>query len=162
MEALMVEKVRSIEEKLAELHLSLPEVSKQTGNYLLSKQYGNTVYISGVTCKSNGKVQYKGKVGENLSLEDGYEAAKLCALNHLAVIQATFGSLSKVKQVVKLTGYVNCHPDFTDIPKVINGASDLLIELFGDSGKHARCAVGVNSLPGGASVETEIIIELEN
>jgi enamine deaminase RidA (YjgF/YER057c/UK114 family) len=160
MEEGMMNTILTIEEKLKKQNIILPEIPNESGNYLLAKQVGNLIYISGVTCKFNGKIQYEGKVGEELTLEEGYEAAKFCALNHLAVIKSIIGDLDRVNQVVKLVGYVNCNSDFGNIPKVINGASDLLIELYGERGKHARCAVGVNSLPGKASVETDLIVEI--
>ncbi|MFC0471259.1 RidA family protein [Halalkalibacter kiskunsagensis] len=149
-----------IEEKISQRELVLPVLPKQSGNYLLAKQVGNLLYISGITSKFNGVVQYKGKVGDSLTVDEGYEAARICALNHLAVIESVVGDFNKVKQVVKLVGYVNCTENFSDIPQVVNGASDLFIDLYGESGKHARCAVGVQSLPGNASVETDLIVEL--
>ncbi|WP_096203292.1 RidA family protein [Bacillus sp. FJAT-45350] len=153
--------VEDVEKRIDQLNIKIPELPKQSGNYLLAKQYGNLLYISGVTCKWDGAIPYKGKVGEHISVEEGYEAAKICAINHLAVIKSMTGDLNSVNNIIKLVGYVNCHANFGEIPKVINGASDLLIDVYGERGKHARCAVGVNSLPGTASVETEMIVELK-
>jgi len=152
--------ILTIDEKLKQQNIVLPRIPNESGNYVLAKQYGNLIYLSGVTCKFNGEIQFKGKVGEEITLEEGYEAARLCALNNLAVIKSIVGDLNRVNQVIKLVGYVNCNSDFGKIPQVIDGASDLLIDLFGERGKHARCAVGVNTLPGTASVETDLIVEI--
>ncbi|MGO4886702.1 RidA family protein [Anaerobacillus sp. MEB173] len=152
--------VEDIEKKAEQLSLNIPVLPKQSGNYLSAKRVGNILYISGITCKWGGEVQYKGQLGGTLTLEEGYDAAKICALNHLAVIKSEVGDLNKVRNIIKMVGYVSCTPDFEDVPKVVNGASDLLIELFGERGKHARCAVGVAALPGGAAVEADLVVEL--
>ncbi|WP_240374234.1 RidA family protein [Bacillus piscicola] len=140
--------------------LVLPSLPKQSGRYLSAKQVGNLLYVSGITCKWEGEVRYKGRVGEEITTDDGYEAARICALNLLAVIKAEIGDIHNIKQVVKVTGYVSCSPGFAEIPHVINGVSDLLTHVYGDSGEHVRCAVGVSSLPGNASVEADVIVEL--
>ncbi|MBU8908242.1 RidA family protein [Desertibacillus haloalkaliphilus] len=154
--------VTDIEQRLSQLGWILPEPPKQSGNYVLAKKVGNLLYISGVTCKFNGVIKFQGKVGHDITIDEAYEAAKVCALNHLSLIRSVTGDLNKVKNIIKMVGYVNCDPDFADVPKVINGASDLLIELFGEKGKHARCAVGVASLPGLACAETDLIVEIDS
>jgi enamine deaminase RidA (YjgF/YER057c/UK114 family) len=153
-------KVFSIEEKLTGLGISIPNPPKPAGNYLLLNRVGNVVYISGVTCKFNGQLFYEGQVGKDITVEAGYEAAKITTLNHLAIIKEYLGDLDKIDRIIKVTGYVNCESGFPDIPKVMNGCSDLLIELFGEKGKHARCAVGVSSLPGNAAVESDMVVLL--
>jgi enamine deaminase RidA (YjgF/YER057c/UK114 family) len=107
-----------------------------------------------------GKVQFTGKVGKDISIEAGQQAARLCTINALAQLKVALGSLDRVHRVVKVTGFVNCMPDFSEQPKVINGSSDLLVQVFGEKGKHARAAVGVGSLPLGSAVEVEFIVEI--
>ncbi|MCA1055220.1 RidA family protein [Rossellomorea aquimaris] len=157
----MGEQLMSVEDRLESIGLSLPDLPKPSGHYLGAVQAESFLYVSGVTCKWNGTLPYRGRVGEDLSLEEGYEAARLTTLNQLAIVKETIGSLRLIERVVKVTGYVSCAPGFPDVPKVINGSSDLLVELFGDSGKHARCAVGVSSLPGNAAVETDLLVLLK-
>ncbi|MDA3129506.1 RidA family protein [Aliibacillus thermotolerans] len=142
--------------------IELPEVPKQSGHYLAVKRINNLLYVSGVTCKWNGKILYQGKVGKDLTIDEGYEAAKICGLNLLAIIQDYIGNLDKVKQIVKITGYVNCEDGFSKIPQIINGASDLFVNLYDEAGEHVRCAVGVASLPGNAAVEVDVIAELKD
>ena len=138
----------------------MPKAPDPVGGYVASKIVGNLVFISGqLPLNSEGKL-IKGKVGKELNLEQGQEAAKLCALNLLAQLKKISGSLDKVKGCVKITGYVNSIDSFVDQPKVINGASDLISKIFGDKGKHTRAAVSVNSLPLGAAVEVEGIFEI--
>lgn len=149
------------EVKLTEMKLTLPKVSAPVANYVPYVIVGNLVFISGQLPMEDGKVKVTGKLGRNVSEENGAEAAKLCALNILAHLKAAVGSLDKVKRCVKLTGFVSSTPDFTTHPKVINGASDLIVGVFGDAGKHARAAVGVPSLPLGAAVEVEAVFEIE-
>lgn len=151
----------AVEQKLTQLGLSLPDTPKSSGNYLLLNQVDKFLYMSGITCKYNGEILYKGKVGKDLSVEEGYEAARITTLNHLRLIKDYLGGFEKIDRIVKIVGYVNCDEDFSNIPNVINGTSDLLIELFGEKGKHARCAVGVASLPGNAAVETDMIVLLK-
>lgn len=150
----------NVEQKLADLEITLPDAPKSSGNYLLLNQVDDLLYISGITCKYNGEISHKGKVGKDLSVEEGYEASKITTLNHLRLIKDYLGGFEKINKIVKVVGYVNCEEGFTNIPSVINGTSDLLIELFGEKGKHARCAVGVASLPGNAAVETDMIVQL--
>ncbi len=150
----------STEENLKKLNINLPKAPDPVGAYVASKIVGNLVFISGqLPLDSEGKL-IKGKVGKELNLEQGQEAAKFCALNILAQLKKICGSLDKVKGCVKITGYVNSIDSFTDQPKIINGASDLISKIFGDKGKHTRAAVSVNSLPLGAAVEIEGIFEI--
>jgi len=147
-----------IEEKLKEMGLKLPEIPKPMANYVPAVRTGNLLFLSG---HGPDKTVPKGKVGKDLTLEQGYEAAKNTALCLISTIKNSIGDLDKVKRVVKLVGFVNCSEDFLDQPKVVNGASDLFVEVFGDRGKHARAAIGMYQLPGGIPVEIEIIVEVE-
>ena len=150
----------SAEESLKKLNINLPKAPDPVGAYVASKIVGNLVFISGqLPLNSEGKL-IKGKVGKELNLEQGQEAAKLCALNLLAQLKKISGNLDKVKGCVKITGYVNSIDSFVDQPKIINGASDLISKIFGDKGKHTRAAVSANSLPLGAAVEVEGIFEV--
>ena len=147
-----------IEEKIKEMGLKLPEIPKPMANYVPAVRTGNLLFLSG---HGPEKTVPKGKVGKDLTLEQGYEAAKNTALCLISTIKNSIGDLDKVKRVVKLVGFVNCSEDFLDQPKVVNGASDLFVEVFGDRGKHARAAIGMYQLPGGIPVEIEIIVEIE-
>lgn len=149
------------EKKLQELGISLPQAPQPVANYVPTVRTGNLLFVSGHGPYNDGKTKTSGKVGKELTLEEGYQAARNVALNCLASVKGALGDLSKVKRVVKLLGMVNCSEDFKDQPKVINGASDLLVEVFGDIGKHARSAVGMQSLPNGIPVEIEMILEVE-
>ena len=150
----------STEENLKKLNISLPKAPDPVGAYVASKIVGNLVFISGqLPLNSEGKL-IKGKVGKELNQEQGQEAAKFCALNLLAQLKKICGSLDKVKGCVKITGYVNSIDSFVDQPKIINGASDLLVKIFGEKGRHARFAVGSNSLPLDISVEIDAIIKI--
>ena len=154
--------MNSIDEKLRALGIALPTPMKPVANYVPWVKSGKIVYISGQGAVVEGKVQYPGKLGDTVSLEDGAQSARLTGINVLAQLrEAADGDLSKVKRIVKLVGFVACTPDFTDQPKVINGASDLMVEVFGERGRHARSAVGVPALPMNLSVEIEAIVELE-
>ena len=150
-----------IDEKIKNLKLILPEAKAPVGSYVATKKVGNLLYISGqISINEKGEL-IKGKIGKELSTNDGYEAAKRCGLSIIAQAkQACNGDLSKIKSCIKLTGYVNSTDDFTEQPKVINGASDLIVLLFGDNGMHTRAAVSTNSLPLGVSVEVDAIFEL--
>jgi len=151
----------AIETRLAELGLALPEAAAPAANYVPFVQSGNLVVISGQITLENGVLKYIGRIGDDLTTEQGYDAAKLCGLNLIAQLKAACnGDLDRVTQVVRLGGFVNCTADFTDQPKVINGASDLMAAVFGDKGKHARAAVGVNTLPLGVAVEVEGLFEI--
>lgn len=151
----------SAEQNLKRLNLQLPEAPNPVGAYVAYKKTGNFIFISGqVSFGMDGKL-IKGKVGKDLSLEEGQIAARACAINILSQIKAACNNdLGKVKNCIKLTGFVNSKDDFIDQPKVINGASELISSVFGDNGKHARAAVSVNSLPLGAAVEVEAIFEI--
>lgn len=150
-----------IDARLAELGLELPNAPAPAANYVPTVQTGNLVFISGQV-PNTGTELLKGKLGADATVEDGQEAAKICALNLIAQMRAaTGGDLDRVKRVVKLLGMVNSTPDFGDHPKVVNGCSDVMVEVFGDKGRHARSAVGVANLPFGVAVEVEAIIEIE-
>lgn len=151
-----------IDKRLAELGIVLPTPAQPVATYVPWVKTGNLVYISGQGAMKDGKLRYTGKVGETLSIEDAIASARLTAINIIAHLRdACGGDLDRVKRVVKLLGLVNCTPTFGDHPKVINGASDLMVEVFGDKGRHARSAVGAPSLPFGLSVEVEAIVEIE-
>jgi enamine deaminase RidA (YjgF/YER057c/UK114 family) len=152
----------SPERRLKDLSITLPKPAKPVASYEGYVRSGNLVFVSGQVPFVDGKIAVSGKLGGTVSLSDGQKAARICAINIIAQINdATGGDLSRVARVVKLTGYVAVTPDFIDIPKVINGASDLFFEVFGDRGKHARAAVGVPVLPLDSAVEVEAIIEIE-
>lgn len=151
-----------IEEKLAELGLTLPQVPAPVAAYVPAVKAGNWVFVSGQTPMKDGQLKVKGKLGKDVSLEDAYEEAKQCALNIMAAVKSVAGSLDNVEQIVKLSGFVASTPDFTDAPKVVNGASELFGKVFGDRGKHARAAVGVASLPLDCCVEIEAIVLLKD
>ena len=149
------------EENIKKLNIELPPAPNPVGAYVAYKKIGNLVFISGqISLRSNGDL-IKGKIGSDLSLEQGNEAAQICAINIIAQIKkACDGDLNNVKSCVKITGYVNSNDNFIDQPKVINGASDLLVKIFGENGKHSRAAISVSSLPLGASVEIDAIFEI--
>ena len=149
----------SAEDNLKKLNITLPKAPDPVGAYVASKIVGNLVFISGQLPLDSGKL-IKGKIGKELSLEQGQNAAKFCALNLLAQLRKICGNLDKVKGCIKITGYVNSTDSFTDQPKIINGASDLISNIFEDNGKHTRAAISANSLPLGASVEVEGIFEI--
>jgi len=151
----------SIEERIKELNIILPEPKKPVGAYLASKLVGNLLFISGQISIDEKGVLIKGKLGENLTTQEGYIAAKRCALSIVAHAKsACDNNLSKIKSCIKLTGYVNSINSFTEQPTVINGASELISSIFGDSGMHARAAISVNSLPLGVAVEVDAIFEV--
>lgn len=151
-----------VEARLQELGIELPEVGTPVANFVLAVKSGNQVFCSGNGPMKPDGTWYTGRVGDNLTIEQGYEAARLTAIQQLAVLKAELGDLNKVKRIVKVLGMVNAHPDFTDHPKVINGFSDLMVEVFGEKGKHARAAVGMSSLPFGIACEIEMIVEVED
>ncbi|WP_422023079.1 RidA family protein [Roseibium sp.] len=148
------------EARLAELGITLPDAAAPAANYVPFVKTGNQLFISGQLPMESGAIAVTGKLGEALQVEDGQKAAKLCAINLLAQAKAATGNLDKVVRLVKIVGFVNSTGDFTDQPKVINGASDFLVEAMGDSGRHARSAVSAASLPFGAAVEIEAIFEI--
>jgi len=151
----------SFEKKISELEIKLPKAADPVGSYVATKISGKFLFISGqISINENGKL-IKGKVGKDLDTEAGYNAAKRCALSIVAQVKkACNDDLSKIKSCIKLTGFVNSTDDFIEQPKVINGASDLIASIFGDSGMHTRAAVSTNSLPLGVSVEVDAIFEL--
>lgn len=149
-----------IEDKLASLGITLPSPPAPAGSYVPVVVSHSLAFVAGQIPAEGGKVKFRGKVGRDLSIEAGQQAARLCTINALAQLKAVLGSLDRVSRVVKVTGFVNCEPSFVDQPKVINGASDLLVQVFGENGKHARVAVGVSSLPLDSAVEVEFIVEL--
>lgn len=150
----------SAEQKLNELGLTLPQPPKPVANYVLAVKTGNLLFVSGHGPYNDGKTKISGKVGRELTIEEGYQTARNVALNCLASVKDAVGDLDKVKRVVKLLGMVNCTEDFKDSPKVINGCSDLLVTIFGEAGKHARSAVGMQALPNQIPVEIEMILEI--
>ena len=148
------------EDQLRTLGLELPDPPLPVGAYTLATRTGDLLFLSGTTCYHEGRLLYHGKVGRDLTVEQGYAAARQTALNLLAVLRLSLGSLERVAQVVKVNGYVNSAPGFTEQPAVINGASDLLQAVFGDRGRHARTSVGVAELPGDIPVEIEMIVQV--
>jgi len=150
-----------IEKRIEALGLDLPEVPKPVASYIPAVHSGNYVFTSGQLPVIKGELTRRGKVGSDLTVEEGYECAKVAALNCLAAVQSVVGALDRVKRVVRVVGFVNSAPGVEDQPKVINGASDLLVEIFGDQGKHARLALGTSELPMGAPVEVEMVVEVQ-
>jgi enamine deaminase RidA (YjgF/YER057c/UK114 family) len=150
-----------IDARLEELGIELPQAAAAVANYVPYVFTGNLVFVSGQVTIDKGEFKYLGKVGSDLSVEQGQEAARLCALNIIAQLkEACGGDLDRVERIVKLGGFVNSTPDFKDQPKVINGASDLMVEVFGDKGKHARAAVSAGALPVGVAVEVDAVAEI--
>ena len=151
----------NIEKKLQEMGIDISNAPKPAASYIPAVQTGNLVYTAGQASKKDGILVYKGKLGKDLTVEEGYEAAKISIVNCLAVLKDHLGSLDRITRVVKLLGFVASTPEFDQQPYVINGASDLLIKIFGEKGKHARSAIGTNILPFGTPVEIEMIVEVE-
>lgn len=151
----------SPEARLKTLGIQLPEVPQPVANYVSAVQTGNLIFLSGTGPRHSDGTYIVGKLGDDLTLGQGYAAARQTAINHLAILKATLGDLNRVKRVVKVLGMVNSTANFKEQPKVINGYSDLMVEVFGARGKHARSAVGMASLPIGIPVEVEAIIEIE-
>ncbi|MEG0471676.1 MAG: RidA family protein [Solibacillus sp.] len=152
----MVNQLKTPEDRLQELGIELGHPRSAVGNYVSCVRTGNLLFTSG-----QGVDQFHGKLGVELSVEEGYEACRQSMINLLTVLKHELGELSKVKRVVKILGMVNSAPDFTQQPKVMNGASDLLVEVFGEKGKHARSAVGMAQLPNNTAIEIEMIVEIE-
>lgn len=150
----------TVEARLKDLGITLPEAAAPAANYVPYLRTGNQLFVSGQLPMEGGKIQISGKLGDGLSIDDGKAAAKLCAINLLAQAKAATGDLEKVARLVKIVGFVNSTPDFVDQPQVINGASDFLVEAMGDKGRHARSAVSAASLPFGAAVEIEAIFDI--
>jgi enamine deaminase RidA (YjgF/YER057c/UK114 family) len=150
-----------IEARLKELGIELPQPAAPVANYVPFTVSGNLVFVSGQICQWNGELRFVGKLGAEVAIAGGREAARLCALNILAHLRvACGGDLDRVRRVLRLGGFVNCTPEFIDMPQVVNGASDLMVAVFGDEGRHARAAVGMNGLPGGVAVEVEATFEI--
>ena len=148
------------DKKLKELGIELITPAKPIANYVKAVRVGNLIFLSGHgPTKADGS-NVTGKVGQDLTIEQGYEAAKMTAIGLISTLKVELGDLSKVKRVVKVNGWVNCPPDFGDQPKVINGCSDLLVALFGENGRHARAAMGAGSLPNNIAVEIEMVVEV--
>jgi enamine deaminase RidA (YjgF/YER057c/UK114 family) len=152
-----------IEKKLATLGLELPSPPEPAANYIPYVRVGNLLFVAGNIGRLNGQpLKYSGKVGDRVTPQQAYEMARNCALNHLAIIKSALGDLDRVERFVKMIGYVNVAPGFTGVPKVVNGASDLFVELWGERGEHARAAVGVATLSNDAPVETEVIVQIKD
>lgn len=148
------------EAKLKELGIILNSPSAPVANYVNAVRTGNLIFLAGKGPRKADGENITGKLGADLTIDKGYEAARITAINQLAVLKAELGNLNKVKRIVKVKGMVNAVPEFTDHPKVVNGYSDLMVAVFGDKGKHARAAVGMGSLPGNIAVEIEMIVEV--
>jgi enamine deaminase RidA (YjgF/YER057c/UK114 family) len=157
----LLQQSSQIEAKLMELNIQLEFPPKPAGNYVPYTMVSPIIYLSGVTPKVNGVLQYKGKIGQDLTKEEVYQAARQCIINQLSTLKAALGDLNRIVSIVKMEGFIHTAPDFYELPYVLNGASDLLVEVFGDKGKHARSAIGVASLPGAAAVEVELIVQYE-
>ena len=151
-----------IEDKLKELSIEIPTPPSPAGSYIPVVTTGNLAYVSGQIPMKEGKVVFEGKVPEIQSLDSARDAAKICIINGLAQLKANLGSLDKITKFVRISGFVNSSPDFTEQPKVINAASDLLVEIFGEMAKHSRIAVGVSSLPLNSTVEIDMVVEFSN
>lgn len=151
-----------IEAKLKQLGIELPQPPQPVGSYVPIQVVGNLVFTSGQTARINGVRRYLGKVGRDVSKDEAYLSARDAALNCLASIGEAVGSLDRVKRIIKVTGFVNSAPGFNQQPDVVNGASDLLMDIFGDAGRHSRTAVGAAELPFDASIELEMIVEIES
>ena len=149
-----------IEEKLGSLGIVLPIPPKPAGSYIPAVRTGNLVFVSGQIPISDGKVLYSGKVTKDLSVEEAQKAARLCMINALAQLKSELGNLDEISKIVRVSGFVNSPPEFTEQPKVINGASDLLYEIFEKKGQHTRIAIGVSSLPLNSAVEIDMIVEI--
>lgn len=150
----------TVEDTLQTLGLTLPEPARPVASYVPAVRSGNLVYVSGQIPTRNGELRRRGKVGLNVTEDEAYEEARTCLLNALAAVKAVVGSLDEITRVVKVNGYVNSADGFTDESTVVNGASDLLVKLFGENGRHARAAVGVAELPLNAPVEVDLLVEV--
>lgn len=150
------------EGKLAALGIVLPNPPEPVANYVNGVRTGNLIFLAGKGPRYADGREITGKLGQDVTIEEGYEGARLTAVNQLAVLKSMLGDLRKVKRIVKVLGMVNSDPSFIDQPKVINGFSDLMVEVFGERGKHARAAIGVATLPRGQAVEIEVIVEVED
>ena len=149
-----------IEARLGDLGITLPDAPAPLANYVGAVQSGNQVFLSGAGPRTDAGYIYPGKLGRDVTTEQGAEAARVCGLNLLANLKAAIGDLDRVTRIVKVAGMVNCVPDFPDLPQVLNGCSDLLVEVFGEKGKHARAVIGVAQLPLSFPVEIEMVVEV--
>jgi enamine deaminase RidA (YjgF/YER057c/UK114 family) len=154
-------KVQDVEAKLKQLGIKLPTPAKPIANYVGSVRTGNLVFLAGAGPRKEDGTYMAGRLGQDTSIEQGYQAARLVGINQLAALKAEVGDLNKVRRIVKVLGMVNSTPAFTEQPKVVNGFSDLMVEVFGDRGKHARSAVGMAALPMNIPVEVEMVVEVE-
>jgi enamine deaminase RidA (YjgF/YER057c/UK114 family) len=152
---------QDVEQKLKEKGIVLPAAAKPVATYVNAVRVGNLIFMAGKGPLKPDGSYITGKVGKDLTVQEGYDAARLTTINQLAALKAEIGDLNKVKRIVKVLGMVNCESNFMDHPKVINGFSDLMVEVFGEKGRHARSAVGMGSLPMNTSVEVEMIVEVE-
>ena len=152
----------NVEEKIKELEIELTTPGKPVANYVGAVKTGNLIFLSGKISRSPEGELILGKLGTDLTIEEGYEAARFCGIAQLSTLKAEVGDLNKVVRIVKVTGMVNSDPNFTDQSKVVNGFSDLMVEIFGERGKHARAAVGMASLPLGVACEIEMVVEVIN
>lgn len=150
-----------VEDKLKELGLEIPAPREPMGNYVTAVRTGNLVYTAGQVCAAGGQITCQGKVGREVTVEEGYAAARLAVLNCLGAVKGVLGDLDRVERVVKVLGFVNSAEGFHQQPRVMNGASDLLVSLYGEKGRHARAAIGVYQLPGNAAVEVEMVVEVK-
>jgi enamine deaminase RidA (YjgF/YER057c/UK114 family) len=148
------------EKRIIELGYQLPIPPKPVAAYVPFRISGNILFVSGTDCRINGELQYSGKLGKEVSIEQGYAASRTAVLNSLAIIKTAIGDLDKIKQIVSLKGYVNSADGFMEQPYVVNGASEFLIAVFGEYGKHQRCALGANELPFNTCIEIELIVEI--
>lgn len=148
--------------RLKELNVELPKAPNPVANYVNGVRTGNLIFLAGKGPRYADGTEMKGKLGVDITIEEGYEGARLTAINQLSVLKEMLGDLKKVKRIVKVLGFVNSDPSFIDQPKVINGFSDLMVEVFGERGKHARAAIGVASLPRAQAIEIELIVEVYN
>ena len=151
-----------IEKRLKDLGISIPNAPKPAGSYVPIVLTGKLAFVSGQIPIKDGQVVYQGKVGDTQSIDNAQEAAKLCVINGLAQIEAYCGTLDNLEKIIKISGFVNSTKDFTEHPKVINAASDLLMKIFGEKGRHSRIAIGVSSLPLNATVEIDMVVEIAN
>lgn len=151
-----------IENRLKELGIELRSLEAPVANYLPAKVFGDCIYVSGCAPIKDGTALYQGKLGRDLTVEEGYQAAREAAINLISVLKFELGDLDRVTSIVKLLGFVASADDFFQQPAVINGASDLMVEVFGDAGRHARAAIGVNAIPGNFPVEIEMIVQFRD
>lgn len=156
----MNEKNFDPEARLKELGIELPKAPNPVANYVNGVRTGNLIFLAGKGPRYADGTEITGKLGDTISIEKGYEASRLTAINQIAVLKEMLGDLTKVKRIVKVLAFVNSHPDFTEQPKVINGFSDLMVAVFGERGIHARAAIGVATLPRAQSVEVECVVEI--